>query len=404
MCDASPSLQYRPKVLLDSQHTDSVNALAFSRDGRYIASCGSDGLLIVWCIQSGEALHRVDATKESPGPLLSLVWAQCGAENIISGSQDGSIITISLDNNMINSQGFVAHSKPVEYLSLWSSPDLMVSGAHNEVKVWRSGERDMWKEIWLVPEPAETAYSSRMAVIVTSVHWLNVSSEDAIIVTYLYHGIVCWNTMCSTARWTIPLPSCAASSFSAPYQSLVISTLSGHFDVYQIGTGVKICTFSTKQAAQARKILPVLFIHEGQAVVSGSAVGQVKIWDPRKGEKIQTLKHSGEPLVQALASHCHKTKDAFLIASATAESGQATYVQIWEAVNTLEDSESSTNQTVAFAAEMDLKYGDPRRNAKDNLNYALPTKDRLPAYRFLFLVVFSAIFACVCGVAVIHLM
>ncbi len=72
-------------------HSDTVNALCFSPDGRYLASGGSDGNLLIWDVQAGQLLFR----RLFNSPLTSLLWHPTAPDTVIIGCEDGEIAQVN---------------------------------------------------------------------------------------------------------------------------------------------------------------------------------------------------------------------------------------------------------------------------------------------------------------------
>lgn len=63
-------------------------------------------------------------------------------------------------------------------------------------------------------------------------------------------------------------------------------------DIWDLSTSVKVskCLHSMGENFP----LPVKFIHNGAAVISGNMTGSVAFWDIENGHLINTLSHTGE--------------------------------------------------------------------------------------------------------------
>lgn len=76
-------------------HKENVSDVAFSPDGKLLASAGRDGTLLVW----GVAAKRPQVTKERPGKFTSVAWAPGadGAEmTLAAGLEDGNVWILKL--------------------------------------------------------------------------------------------------------------------------------------------------------------------------------------------------------------------------------------------------------------------------------------------------------------------
>ena len=78
------------------KHRDSINALAFSHDGRLFASGADDGLIIVFqgngSGHSGLEVRRFQAK----APVATLLWHTHFGYTIVAGDTCGDVHTISL--------------------------------------------------------------------------------------------------------------------------------------------------------------------------------------------------------------------------------------------------------------------------------------------------------------------
>ena len=88
---------YRKELELSGEHTDAINCLAISPDASFIASGGSDNLIVIWSLSPesdtyGHPLRRL-VTQSS---VLSLLWPK-GFDKLIGGTADGTLLTITLD-------------------------------------------------------------------------------------------------------------------------------------------------------------------------------------------------------------------------------------------------------------------------------------------------------------------
>lgn len=81
------------------------------------------------------------------------------------------------------------------------------------------------------------------------------------------------------------------------------------FDLYDINSGQPHGTIRGKEdqvvAVGVSKPLPVLFVHDGRALLSGSHTGAVHLWDVESKKIVQTLRHASESLKSCDLSHGH---------------------------------------------------------------------------------------------------
>jgi WD40 repeat protein len=166
-------------------HTDRVNAVAFSPDGRRIVSGSDDATLRIWDVATGKLVlppienrypYRQDAERTVLSGLLSVAFSPDG-RRIASGSQDRTIrIWDAVTGDQIG-QPLVGHSSDVDYIAFASDGRTLLSASMNhmlsgDVRVWNTDsvlrppngltEGESWARCLLVVY-GETRISGRCA-------------------------------------------------------------------------------------------------------------------------------------------------------------------------------------------------------------------------------------------------
>lgn len=77
---------YLPTRRLTGEHSDSVICLAFSANGRYLASGSDDAMLVIWRVEDGIKLSSF----RLESPALSLVWDSLRENRLFVGCLDGT--------------------------------------------------------------------------------------------------------------------------------------------------------------------------------------------------------------------------------------------------------------------------------------------------------------------------
>ncbi|KAI0711253.1 hypothetical protein C8Q76DRAFT_623440 [Earliella scabrosa] len=119
-----------------------------------------------------------------------------------------------------------------------------------------------------------------------------VDHGNAVIVSYVYHGILCWDMATSRLRWRIDVDHPVARAALSPDHDLLIAyDLLGGFACYRTDHLSLVRTYPVSRLQGV--LLPSLFVHDGHAIAFGSAAGEVTIVNMEDGRSLQTLRHEG---------------------------------------------------------------------------------------------------------------
>ncbi len=77
-------------------HVSSINVLAFSPDGRLLASGADDNHIIIYDLLSFEQVQRIDGL----APVTSLLWS-ADVEQLYAGFGDGRVLIVSISLSMV---------------------------------------------------------------------------------------------------------------------------------------------------------------------------------------------------------------------------------------------------------------------------------------------------------------
>ncbi|KAI6150235.1 WD40-repeat-containing domain protein [Pisolithus thermaeus] len=289
-------LQYKLYHHLEEEHQDTITSLAFSSHGTFLAVGSLDGKLSLWSTLSGRKLHVVVTGSNA---VLSIIWMMPSENHLLCGLANGVVISIHIDDcvrrgSQVTVTGFTAHSSsPVEYLAVMDC--IVVTGARSEVFLWNH----------------EGTVNHESEVIVTSLAWAHTKySERTLLVAYLHHGILLWDAIKVKMAHFIYVKTLVGSgsmSVSRDGNVLVVSNVTTGFDIYHLNNSS--LDGSVLQLSNGM-LVPVAFIHGGQAVLGGSPCGKVQIWDSTDRSLLGTLMHDRTCALE----------------------GRRGYVQLWHAV------------------------------------------------------------------------
>ncbi|MEO8391734.1 MAG: protein kinase [Chloroflexota bacterium] len=115
-------------------HTDGVRTVAFSPDGRLLASGGRDNLILIWNVASGQLVGQ--ALTGHTGWINAIAFSPDGS-TLASASEDGTIRLWDVQSARLIGQPLTGHTGAVR--SVTFSPDgrlLASAGADHTVRLW----------------------------------------------------------------------------------------------------------------------------------------------------------------------------------------------------------------------------------------------------------------------------
>lgn len=90
----SPALYRLTSILTD--HTHSVNAMAFSTDGLMLATGGDDGLLLIYCLSVTMNTWTLKFRFQAIGAITCIVWNPRFEAVLLVGNRNGDVHVIRL--------------------------------------------------------------------------------------------------------------------------------------------------------------------------------------------------------------------------------------------------------------------------------------------------------------------
>jgi WD40 repeat protein/serine/threonine protein kinase len=315
-------------------HNGRVVSVAFSPDGRRLASAGVDKTVKLWDTETGQEVLTLRGHTNLVGHVL---FDRSGLR-LASGSDDGTVrvwdaTPVEEDPRIRTLRG---HSGVVSSVAFSPNSQLLASaGRDRTVRVW---EVTTGREVLLLrghSKPVNSVAFSPDGSLLAS------ASEDA--------TVKLWNVRTGARILTLDKfgggVRCVA--FSTDGQHLATSDATDNVRVWDWATGKEVFPPLRGHTGYVKF---VAFSHNGKLLVTGSVDGSVRLWDAASGQKAQEPYYFASRVASIALS---PDPDSRLLASGDADQT----VTVWETVTPKElfRCREHTNYVIAMAFTPDAQ-------------------------------------------------
>jgi WD40 repeat protein/serine/threonine protein kinase len=273
-----PSVGSRPNIKGESK---AVHGLTFTPDGKHVIGGDRDGTVTVWDVDTGKESR---ALKGHTGEVNSVAVSADG-KRIVSGSADKTVVIWDADTGKAI-RTFKGHTGSVAGVALSADAQRIISGSQDgTVKVWDAVTGEVLRT--LVGHTAEVV-------------GVTVSEDGQRIVSGSHDKTVkVWGAVTAAEpRAFQALPELASGvAVSADATRIVSGSADKTVRVWDLAPRRQERTLKGHTGA----VTSVAVSPDGKRVVSGSMDQTVKVWDAATGREERTLKgHSGPVMAVAV--------------------------------------------------------------------------------------------------------
>ncbi|NCR45853.1 MAG: protein kinase [Microcystis aeruginosa G13-01] len=262
----NPSVSPLDKTL--TGHSDCLDSVAYSPDGRYLASGSRDNTIKIWEVATGKELRTLTGHSEI---VFSVAYSPDG-RYLASGSRDNTIKIWEVATGKVRT--ITGHSGWV--FSVAYSPDgryLASGSADKTIKIW---EVATGKQLRTLTDHSMTVWSVAYS---PDGRYLASGSRDK--------TIKIWEVATGTELRTLTGYSIGVLSvvYSPDGHYLASGSNDNTIKIWEVATGKQLRT----PTGHSEVVRSVVYSPDGRYLASGSQDKTIKIWEVATGKELRTL-------------------------------------------------------------------------------------------------------------------
>ncbi len=299
-------------------HTGEARTVAYSRDGKYIATGGGDSTARVWNAANAEKIHELGGQEGNQYGIETLVFSPDGSTLFVGGDNDKIIYAWDMTTGKFGYKLNAPGSTETIINGLAISPNgklLASSGSDRLIRLWSLETKEI---IMQIPGHVDWVYG--LAFTVDGQSLISASSDRTIRI---------WDTQYGRSQMVLTGPSDQVFGVAVSPDGRYLASGSG--DTY-----VRLWDISLRGSREVMtmdhgaNVHDVLYSPDGKYIVSAGTNGVINQWDASTGALIRKL--SGTP---QSAEVIFWSQDGRYLAAGY-NTGQAV---IWDMTNTRAEAE-----------------------------------------------------------------
>ncbi|MEW6494938.1 MAG: NB-ARC domain-containing protein [Cyanobacteriota bacterium] len=250
-------------------HSHGVWSIAFSPDGQLLASGGQDNTVMLWNIESGNCIRTLQGHSDW---IESVAWSPDGI-TLASGSEDHTVRLWDIRRGQCR-HIWQGHKSEIWSVAFSSDGSMLVSGSADQtVKFWDTSDGLCRQTLQGYMNPVSAiAFSPDGKTLVSGSHnqnlrWWDVSTGRCLKTLQSHQGWI----------WSIAFSPDGEQVASASMDRTIKLWDAHHYNCLQICMG------------HTHPVTSVAFSPDGTMLASGSMNCTVKLWNPNTGECVKTL-------------------------------------------------------------------------------------------------------------------